>query len=255
MITLGPLNDAPGIRHAFFTRVGGVSTSIYASRNCGFGSGDTPENVTRNRALCLAQLDAGTPSLVTVYQTHSADMITVEADWAADEAPRADAMVTNRPGIALGILTADCAPVILVDGGARVIGAAHAGWKGARSGIIEATVDGMCRLGADRARIVAGVGPRIGSRSYEVGPEFRDRFLADDDANAFYFAPARRPGHSLFDLGAYVAGRLERAGVGGLVLAPNDTLTEADRFFSYRRSVHNGEPDYGRCLSAVVLEG
>ena len=254
MITLGPLNDAPGVRHAFFTRLGGVSGGIYASRNCGFGSGDRRDNVARNRSLCMQQLDAGTPSLVTAHQTHSADVITVETAWAPDHAPRADAMVTDRPGIALGILTADCAPVILADGTAQVVGAAHAGWKGARSGIIEATIDGMCRLGADRARIVAGIGPRIGSRSYEVGPEFRDRFLADDDANTFYFAPSRRPGHSLFDLGAYVAGRLERAGIGSVVLAPNDTLTETDRFFSYRRSVHNGDPDYGRCLSAAVLE-
>lgn len=255
MITLGPLNDAPGIRHAFFTRRGGVSGGLYDSRNCGFGSGDKYTNVARNRALCLEQLDAGAPSLVTVHQTHSADAITVDTAWSPEDAPRADAMVTDRPGIALGILTADCAPVLLADARAGVIGAAHAGWKGARAGIIEATIDAMGRLGADRSRIVAGIGPRIGSRSYEVGQEFHDRFLADDRANAFYFAPAGRPGHSLFDLGAYVAGRLERAGIGTLVLAPNDTLTEADRFFSYRRSVHNGDPDYGRCLSAVLLEG
>ncbi len=254
MITLGQLNDLSGIRHGFFTRDGGVSDGLYASKNCGFGSDDARENVARNRARCMAELAARAPALVTVHQTHSATAVAATVPWEPDGAPRADALVTDRPGIALGILTADCAPVLLVDPRGGVIGAAHAGWRGALDGVIEATVAAMQALGAEPGRLVCGIGPRIGRRSYEVGPEFRDRFLAADPENDFFFSPAPRDGRLLFDLVTYVARRLVALGVAEVVLAPNDTFVEEQRFFSYRRACLRGEPDYGRCLSAIVID-
>ena len=254
MITLGVFNAVTGIRHAYFTRAGGVSDGIYASKNCSFGSADARDNVTRNRARCMAELDAPGPALVTAYQAHSADVVAVETPWQPEHAPQADAMVTQRPGIALGILTADCAPVLFCDPDAGVIGAAHAGWKGARDGVIEATVAAMRALGAEPGRIIVGVGPRIGQRSYEVGAEFRDRFMADDPDSAFLFVPARRDGHHMFDLAGYIDRRLRPLGIEQICITPNDTVTEETRFFSYRRSRLRGEPDYGRCLSAILIE-
>ncbi|QJE73436.1 peptidoglycan editing factor PgeF [Aerophototrophica crusticola] len=253
MITLGALNDIPAIRHGFFTREGGVSSGLYDSLNCGFGSGDTPEAVAENRARAMRFLDLQPEGLVTVYQVHSPTVVTVDKPFAPKDAPKADAMVTRLPRVALGILTADCAPVLFCDPQAEVIGAAHAGWKGAMGGVVEATVSAMEALGAKADRIVAAVGPHIAHRSYEVGAEFRDRFLAEAPANDYHFVPARRAGHYLFDLGGYVEQRLANAGVQFVHHSPHDTLAESDRFFSYRRATLNGEKDYGRGLSAIAL--
>ncbi len=255
MITLGALNDITHIRHAFFTRTGGVSTGLYASLNVGFGSGDAPAAVAENRARAAARMDVTPDRLVTCYQVHSPTCVVVTEPWRPENAPKADAMVTNRPGIALGILSADCAPVLFADEKSRVIGAAHSGWKGARGGVLEATVARMVELGAKPGRIVACIGPCIAQRSYEVGPEFPAPFLEEDARNRDYFAPARKPGHFLFDLVGYVARRLGDAGVEVIQRCPNDTVVEEDRFFSYRRSCLRGEPDYGRGLSAIVLQG
>lgn len=254
MITLGALNDITHIRHAFFTRTGGVSTGIYASLNCGLGSNDAPAAVRENRARAAARMEVKPESLVTCYQIHSPTCVVVERPWTPEDAPKADAMVTATAGVALGILTADCAPVLFADSKARVIGAAHAGWKGAKGGVLEATVARMVELGAKPSRIVACIGPCIAQRSYEVGPEFPTPFLAEDDRNQDYFAPARRDGHFLFDLSAYVTRRLGDAGVQIVQRCPNDTVAEEDRFFSYRRACLRGEQDYGRGISAIVLQ-
>src|SRR5436305_768553 len=207
MITLDVLDDCSGICHGFFTRRGGVSSGLFESLNCGFGSGDAADAVARNRAIAMARLGLSADRLVTCYQVHSTTVITVEYPWPRDAAPRADGLVTALSGIALGILTADCAPILFEDMGAGVIGAAHGGWRGALGGIVEATLDRMEGLGAERARIRAGIGPCIGPGSYEVGPEFRERFLADDPASAAYFAPAPRVRHFMFDLTGYVEHR------------------------------------------------
>ena len=255
MLTIGPLNELPGIRHAFFTRQGGVSEGLYSSLNCGFGSGDAAENVVENRARALERIEIETERLVTVYQVHSPDVARVERPWHNGEAPRADAMVTQRPHVALGILTADCAPVLLAEPKAKVVGAAHAGWRGALDGVLEATVAAMEELGAARERIVAGIGPAIGQRSYEVGPEFPAPFLAQSPENRDFFCPAPREGHFFFDLKGYAARRLARLGLKAVQCLPCDTCAEEQRFFSYRRSCQRGEPDYGRGLSAIYLEG
>ncbi len=255
MLTIGPLNELPGIRHAFFTRQGGVSEGLYSSLNCGFGSGDAAQNVASNRHRALERIEIEAERLVTVYQVHSPDVARVETPWANGEAPRADAMVTQRPQVALGILTADCAPVLLAEPKAKVVGAAHAGWRGALDGVLEATVAAMEELGADRDRIVAGIGPAIGQRSYEVGPEFPAPFLAQSADNEDFFCPAPRASHFLFDLKGYVARRLARLGLGAVQCLPCDTCAEEQRFFSYRRACRRGEPDYGRGLSAIYLEG
>jgi YfiH family protein len=247
------LEDIPGIRHAYFTRVGGVSGGLYASLNVGFGSADDTESVRRNRERALAAL-GGADGLNTVYQVHGCDVAVVDAGWAPQAAPRADAMVTDRPGIALGILTADCAPVLLADPRKRVIGAAHAGWRGAVGGVLAASVEAMVRLGADRGSIHAAVGPAIAQSSYEVGPEFPAPFLAEDAANARFFRPSRRAGHHMFDLTGYVATRLATLGLGQVSALDCDTCAEEDRFFSYRRATLRREPDYGRALSAIVIE-
>ena len=254
MITLGALNEITHIRHAFFTRAGGVSTGLYASLNVGFGSGDAPAAVAENRARAAARLDLKPDRLVTCYQVHSPTCVTVTEPWTQENAPKADAMVTKVPGLALGILTADCAPVLFADAKAKVIGAAHAGWKGAKGGVLEATINAMVELGAKPSRIVAAIGPCIAQRSYEVGPEFPAPFFEEDPRNRDYFAPARKPEHFLFDLPGYVTRRLGDAGVEVVQRCPNDTVVEEDRFFSYRRSCLRGEPDYGRGLSAIVLQ-
>lgn len=255
MITLSILNEVLRIRHGFFTREGGVSEGIYASLNCGLGSDDNPEHVATNRKLALAQLDIDPQSLVTVKQEHTNRVIVVDENWSFD-APRqaADAMVTNRPGLALGILTADCAPVLLADPRANIIGAAHAGWRGALGGVLDNTVATMIKMGAKASRIVAAVGPCIAHRSYEVGPEFPAPFLADNPDNHFFFAPASREGHFYFDLPGYIARRLAKLSVIDVAGTPCDTFREERRFFSYRRSVLKGEKDYGRTLSVIVLE-
>jgi polyphenol oxidase len=255
LISLAALNDAAGIRHAFFTREGGVSAGLYSSLNCGFGSGDAAEKVAENRARAMAALDLAPDRLVTCHQVHSPDVVTVAAPWRREDNPRADALVTNRRGIALGILTADCVPVLFADADAGVIGAAHAGWKGALGGVVAATVAAMARLGAAPGRMRAAIGPCIAQRSYEVGPEFPARFLAEDADNGDFFAPARRAGHFMFDIAGYVERRLIAAGIGAIQRAPCDTVAEETRFFSYRRACLKGEKDFGNGLSAIVLEG
>src|SRR4051794_314856 len=253
MITLHLLDHDPGIRHAFFTRAGGVSSGFFESLNCGFGSGDAAEMVARNRAIAMERLGFSPDRLVTCYQVHSTTVVTVEKPWPRDAAPRADGLVTGSSGIVLGILAADCAPVLFEDPVARVIGAAHGGWRGALGGIVEATLDGMEALGAERARIRVGIGPCIVQTSYEVGPDFPQPFLADDAASAAYFAPALRAGHLMFDLPGYIERRLARAGIAAIERAAHDTVAEDTHFFSYRRACLRGEPVYGRGLSAIAL--
>ncbi|MEX2630742.1 MAG: peptidoglycan editing factor PgeF [Tistlia sp.] len=254
MLTTGPLNDLTGVRHGFFTRQGGVSEGIYDSLNCGFGSGDRAEVVAANRARAMARIEIEPARLVTVWQHHSPDVVTVEAPWAQGDNPKADALVTRRPGIALGILTADCAPVLLAEAAAGVVGAVHAGWKGALGGVLERTVAAMVALGASAERIVAGVGPCIAQRSYEVGPEFAAPFLAQDPENESFFQDNGKTGKAHFDLKGYVARRLVAAGVTRVEVLPCDTCAEERLFFSNRRAVKRGEGDYGRGLSAIYLE-
>jgi YfiH family protein len=242
----------PGIRHGFFTRAGGVSEGIYASLNCGIGSKDDRANVLENRRRVAAELGAQADRLATPYQVHSADAVVVETAWAPGKGPRADATVTARPGIVLGVGTADCGPILFADPGARVIGAAHAGWRGARAGIGEATVAAMEGLGARRDRIVAALGPTISQANYEVGPEVYDTFVGDDLSNARFFTPSRVTGRFMFDLPGFIASQLVATGVTAGVLQLC-TYADESRFFSYRRATHRREPDYGRLLSAIVL--
>lgn len=257
MITLGALADHsgadPGIRHAFFTRRGGVSEGIYASLNCGFGSRDDPAKVAENRAIAASHLAVAPDRLVSCHQVHGTAVVTVEEPWTRRANPRADAMVTALPGVALGILAADCAPVLFADPAARIIGAAHGGWRGALAGVMEATVAAMARLGATPARIRAGIGPCIAQPSYEVGPEFEATFAAADRESGGFFAPAARSGHFLFDLPGYIAHRLGRLGLAAIERAPHDTAADEALFFSYRRACRLGEPDYGRGLAAITL--
>ena len=258
MITLNILDgDVPdgggAIRHAFFTREGGVSEGMFASLNCGLGSGDDPTHVTRNRAIAADALGVAEEQLVTCHQIHSATVLTVAAPWRRDAAPRADGMVTDRPGIALGVLAADCAPVLFADPEAGVIGAAHGGWRGALGGVMEATVAAMTALGAAPARIRAGIGPCIAQASYEVGPEFPGRFTEIDPANDRFFVAADRPGYFRFNLPGFIAHRLGRLGLGAIVDTACDTVADPRRFFSYRRACLTGERDYGRALAAITL--
>ncbi len=253
-ITIGAFNDIEGVRHAFFTREGGVSEGLYTSLNCGLGSGDTPDAVRENRKRAMAAIDLPETALTTLYQVHGRKVVELDAPLPEGARPQADALVTRTPGVALGVLSADCVPVLFCDRHAKVIGAAHSGWKGAIGGVLDATVDAMAKLGADPSRIVAGIGPCIAQRSYEVGPEFPAPFIAEDEANARFFAPSRKDGHHMFDLRGYVGARLRRVGIGEIQAVPNDTCGEADRFFSYRRACLRGEKDYGRGLSAIALE-
>ncbi|WP_298965343.1 peptidoglycan editing factor PgeF [uncultured Methylobacterium sp.] len=246
------LSALPGIRHAYFTRDGGVSEGLYASLNGGLGSSDDPAAVAENRRRMTARLGLASDALASVFQVHSAEAVIVEAPFS--ERPRADAMATRVPGLALGILTADCGPILFADPANRVVGAAHAGWKGALTGIIEATLAAMESLGASRRGITAVLGPTISGAAYEVGPEFRDRFIAADPGNGRWFAPSpERPDHSLFDLPGYVVARLERAEVGTVADLGLCTYGDPERFYSYRRTTHRGEPDYGRLVSAIAL--
>jgi YfiH family protein len=243
------LSGSSGITHGFFGRPGGVSTGIYESLNCGLGSGDDLNAVTEN---CNRVANAMNGELVTLYQIHSARAVAVTAPW-TDETPEADAMVTATPGLALGILTADCAPVLFADRQARVIGAAHAGWKGALGGVIESGLAAMEKLGADRAHIAAAIGPCIAQDSYEVGAEFRDRFAAADSANARFFRTSGKAGHFRFDLENYVVHRLAAAGIASIEPLGADTYTREADFFSFRRTTHRGETNYGRQISAIAL--
>lgn len=254
MITAKNISEETGVQHAFFTRQGGVSDGIYASLNCGPGSADNRNNVIDNRARAMAGLDQEPEALVTVYQYHSAEVVMVDEAWELGDAPKADAMVTTERGIALGILTADCAPVLFSDAGAGVIGAAHAGWKGALGGVIDATVSMMIDAGARADSIVASVGPCIGPNSYEVGAEFRTSFMEAGSGNSRFFAAGAVQGKYQFDLPGYVRHRLDECGVGSIEVLGLDTYADEKRFFSYRLTTHRKEPDYGRQLSAIVLE-
>ena len=256
MTQTAPLLEMDLVRHAFCGRAGGVSEGIFASLNCGFGSGDDPAKVMENRARAAALAGLDPAGIVTAFQTHSIRVALVERPWSRDEAPKVDAMVTRSPGLALGILSADCAPVLFADPEARVVGAAHAGWRGALDGVIEATIEAMREQGAAIERLAAAIGPCIAQPSYEVGPEFRTRFLAADAANDRCFAPApARPGHFHFDLSGYVAHRLAAAGIRQIMQSRRDTCAEAEAFFSYRRNTLQGEKGYGRNISMIALEG
>jgi len=253
MILSPALAPLEGIRHGFFTREGGVSTGLYAGLNTGLGSGDERAAVIENRARVAAALGVAPERLATPHQVHSPTAVVVEEVWAPGTGPEVDAVVTDRPGVALGVASADCCPVLFADPFAGVIGAAHAGWRGALRGVLEATIAAMEGQGAERGRIVAAIGPTISAEAYEVGPEFVARFLEEDPASAPFFARAERAGHSMFDLPGYVAARLRSAGVGALDDVELCTYADEARFFSYRRSVHRGEADYGRLLSAIAL--
>lgn len=248
-----PALALPGVAHAFFTRQGGVSAGLYAALNTGIGSNDDRAAVLENRARAARHLGAEPEHLATPYQVHGADAVLVEKVWGPGLGPKADAVVTDRPGIAVGVGTADCGPVLFADAEARVVAAAHAGWKGALSGILDSTIAAMERLGAERSRIVAVLGPTISADAYEVGAEFVARFEAADPENARFFRASPREGHAHFDLPAYVAARLRHAGVTRPHLVGICTYSDEDRFFSYRRATHRGEPDYGRQLSAICL--
>jgi YfiH family protein len=253
MIISRALDLDAGVRHAFFTRNGGVSEGLFGSLNCGFGSGDAPERVARNRQIAMDRLGLSADRLVTCRQIHSVAVVTVERPWRREEAPRADGLVTAVPGVALSVLTADCAPVLMHDPVAGVIGAAHGGWRGALYGIIEATIGRMLAVGAECSRIRAAIGPCIGPQSYEVGPEFRETFLSEDPGNSRWFIPARREGHFFFDLPTCIVHRLAGLGVAAAEMTGHDTVTEEDQFFSYRRACLRGESFYGRGLSAIAL--
>ena len=253
MLQARSLKSLPGIRHAFFTRQGGVSSGIYESLNGGVGSRDAAAHVAENRALMAQAVGVRPENFLSAYQIHSPDVVTVEQSWAPEARPRADALVTRVPGIAVGVSTADCGPILFADARARVIGAAHAGWRGAFTGVIETTIAAMEKLGADRANIVAAAGPMIRQSNYEVGPEFVERFQADSAANARFFAPGAKDGHAMFDLAGYIAARLSAAGIAHVEDIGRCTYADADTFYSYRRSVHRNESDYGRHINAIAL--
>jgi YfiH family protein len=254
MTLASPLLSAiPGLRHAFFTREGGVSEGIYGSLNAGIGSHDDPANVAENRRRMAQRMGVTTAHFLTVHQTHSPDVVVATEPWQAGARPRADAIVTRIEGLAIGASAADCGPILLVDPNARVIGAAHAGWKGALTGILESAIAAMEKLGAERNGMIAAIGPLIRQPSYEVGGEFVERFMEADAENALFFVPSVRQGHAMFDLAGFIRRRLEGAGV--LMIDDLGVDTYADEnFFSYRRSVHRKEPDYGRHVHAIALE-
>lgn len=251
MIEAPSLLRNPDVRHGFFTREGGHSSGIYRGLNCGLGSDDDPVFVRRNRAHVTTALGLRPDQLVTPFQTHSADVGIVSG--VPDAPPKVDALVTVTPGIAVGILTADCTPVLFADPVAGVVGAAHAGWKGALSGVLEMTVDVMCELGARRKHLHAVIGPTIRQPSYEVGVEFRDRFVAAAASNADFFVRSDRRGFFRFDLTGYCTLRLGRLGLASVSDTGGDTYTDEARFYSYRRATHRKEPDYGRQIAAITL--
>jgi polyphenol oxidase len=242
-----------GISHGFFTRGGGHSTGIFASLNCGLGSGDDPELVKMNRDLVARALKLEEGSVVSAHQVHSAEVADVTAVWPNGDRPKVDGLVTKTRGLAIGILTADCAPVLFADETAKVIGCCHAGWKGALTGVTDTTVTAMEKLGAKRDDIIAVIGPTISQVAYEVGPEFPKPFLEQSADHAMFFKPSTKEGHFMFDLPAYLRQRLKGLGlqqVNDLALC---TYTDEARFYSYRRATHRGETDYGRLMSAIAL--
>ncbi|MBL4614019.1 MAG: peptidoglycan editing factor PgeF [Magnetovibrio sp.] len=245
--------NLPGIRHGFLTREGGVSTAIYASLNCGPGSLDDSHAVVQNRKRALELLGLNGTQLLSCYQIHSPTVVQVNEPWEAQNAPQADAMVTNKSGLALGILTADCAPVLFCDGAAGVIGAAHAGWKGAVGGVLQATVSQMVKLGAQQNRVHAVAGPCIHQHSCEVGAELRLQVISQSAWADWCFERSPRAGHYQFDLPSYVSGELQRLNLGAVELIDHDTYGDEQRFYSYRRTTHRGEADYGRQISVIGL--
>lgn len=240
-----------GVTHGFFTRRGGVSQGLYASLNCGPGSSDEPDNVVANRARVAKALNAP-QGLASLYQVHGRDVVVVDEAYDLSSRPKADGLVTTRRDVAIGVLSADCAPVLFADTKAGVIGACHAGWRGALAGVSDATIEAMEKLGADRGRIRAAIGPCIGQQSYEVSDPFRAEFIATDAKNAVWFADGKRPGHWQFDLPGYLLQRLKQAGIVAENLAL-DTCSDPSRFFSYRRMTLAKEADYGRQVSAIAL--
>ena len=252
MISADELSESPKVRHGIFDSTGGVSTGIYTSLNCGFGSDDKPDDVAENRRRVAETLGLGPDRLCTLYQIHSADVLHV-AEPGDTVGQRADAMVTTTPDIALGVMTADCAPILFADREAHVIGAAHAGWKGALTGVAEATVAAMTGLGARNDRIAAVIGPCIAQASYEVGPEFQERFVEANPGNERFFIASSRPGHAMFDLPHYLLSRLAALGLKSARWTGHDTCADASRFFSHRRGVLRGEPDYGRMVGVICL--
>ena len=253
--TSGALTSARRVAHGFYSRNGGTSEGIYASLNCGPASKDTGAHVRENRRRVARHLGVTEKNLLSLYQIHSAKVIVVEAPWDGERRPEADGMVTRVPGLALGILAADCRPILFCDAAAGVIGAAHAGGRGAVGGVLEATVAAMTKLGATPSHITAALGPTIAQASYEVGPEFPAPFLAEDRSHERLFAPSARAGHFRFDLPAYIVGKLRGLGLGQVDDIARDTCAEERVYFSYRRSVLRAEPGYGRNISAIVLAG
>ena len=247
------LSAVPGIRHGFFTREGGVSAGIHAGLNVGLGSADDPARVAENRRRVASWLGLPDATLSTPHQVHSADAVAISAPLDADHRPTADAVVTNTPGLIVGVLTADCGPVLFADTRNRVVAAAHAGWKGALTGILEATIDKMVANGAETGSIKAVLGPSISQENYEVGPEFRERFLEAGTENRTFFVASGRHNHFRFDLPAYIMARLRAAGVASAHTG-HCTYGDEARFYSYRRTTHRSEPDYGRQISAIVIE-
>ncbi|MEX0344298.1 MAG: peptidoglycan editing factor PgeF [Rhizobiaceae bacterium] len=246
------LTALKGVSHGFFSRSGGVSRGIYRGLNAGLGSDDDAGHVAENRRRIASVLSVKSDWLVGPHQVHSADVVIIDRPFEGGR-PKADGIVTSTPGLAIGVLTADCGPVLFADGEARVVAAAHAGWKGALAGVLENTIAAMEELGARRERILATLGPLISQRNYEVGPEFVDRFATDSPEDSIWFVPSKRSGHAMFDLQGFVVQRLQNAGVRTSAL---DVCTYADEelFYSYRRTTHRNEPDYGRQMSAISLE-
>jgi polyphenol oxidase len=242
-----------GIRHGFFTREGGVSGGLYASLNGGVGSKDDAGHVAENRARMAGALGVAPERFLTAYQIHSPQVLVVETPWTAETRPRADAIVTRMRALAIGISTADCGPVLFADPKARVIGAAHAGWRGALTGVVEAAIGAMEQLGAKRGEIRAVLGPMIRQQNYEVGADLIARFGAEDPASNRFFAPATRDGHAMFDLAGYINSRLSRAGIHHIEDLGHCTYADPAKFFSFRRTTHRGEADYGRHVNAIAL--
>ncbi len=247
------LSAVKGVRHAFFTRLGGVSTGLFASLNTGAGSSDDPANVAENRRRAAERLGLPVERLVTAYQIHSANVLVAEAPRKTRR--EGDGVATRRTGLICGVLAADCAPVLMADGAAGVVAAAHAGWRGALAGVVESAVTAMCGLGAEVSRIVAAVGPCIGPASYEVGEEFLERFVGEAPGSQRWFSQLPGRTKHLFDLPGFVIARLEAVGVADAEWLARDTFAEEDAFFSNRRAVHRQEGDYGRLLSAIVIDG
>jgi polyphenol oxidase len=245
------LLDRPGLKHGFFTRQGGVSAGVYASLNGGVGSRDDPAAVAENRRRMAEHLEIEPARFLVPYQTHSPEVLIVTE--AFTDRPRSDALATVMPGLGLGVTGADCGMVLFADEKARVIAAAHAGWKGALTGVLEATLEAMETLGARRASTTAALGPAIAQKSYEVGADFASRFIAASSGNGRFFVPSARNGHFMFDLPSFIAMRLRSAGIGSFEDLARDTYAEPDYFYSYRRSVHKNEPDYGRQIAAIAL--